>query len=144
MDRDWIWHRYEWQSRSAIHAHGVVKLKNDPGIAKLVARVYAGRNLEAKLKDENFVSNKTEQELQNINEIIAESKTAETTVINYANTIVTAFNTRLSSVNLKEAVVPDPHPCSKDITNILHDTEAMDTDYEDLANCVQRHVCRYI
>ena len=27
LDYDWIWHRYEWQSRTAIHAHGVVKLK---------------------------------------------------------------------------------------------------------------------
>jgi hypothetical protein len=33
LDYEWVWHRYEWQSRTAIHAHGVKRLKNDPGIS---------------------------------------------------------------------------------------------------------------
>lgn len=40
---EWMWYPFEWQSRTAIHAHGVVKLKNDPGIANLVTKVYLGR-----------------------------------------------------------------------------------------------------
>jgi hypothetical protein len=39
LDLEWMWFGFEWQSRTAIHAHGVVKLKNDPGIADLVIKV---------------------------------------------------------------------------------------------------------
>ena len=46
LDSVWIWHRYEWQSRTAIDAHGVVKIKKDPGIPRLVATTYTGRLAE--------------------------------------------------------------------------------------------------
>jgi hypothetical protein len=32
LDLEWMLYRFEWQSRTAINAHGVVKLKNDPGL----------------------------------------------------------------------------------------------------------------
>ena len=51
LDLEWMWYRFEWQSRTAIHAHGVVKLKNDPGIADLVTKVYVGRLTVANLED---------------------------------------------------------------------------------------------
>ena len=50
LDYDWIWHRYEWQSRTAIHAHGVAKLKNDPGIIALVSKVYAAKLLQEQIE----------------------------------------------------------------------------------------------
>mgnify|MGYP003345304741 CR=1 FL=1 len=43
LDIKWIWHRYKWQSKTAIHAHGVLRLKNDPGICDFVEVVYKGR-----------------------------------------------------------------------------------------------------
>ncbi len=48
LDCLWRWHRYEWQNRSTIHAHGCACLKNDPGLIKLTVEVYKGR-LAAKL-----------------------------------------------------------------------------------------------
>ena len=51
LDYDWIWHRYEWQSRTAIHAHGVVNLNNDPGIVDLVATAYKGQLLAKNIAD---------------------------------------------------------------------------------------------
>ena len=46
LDAEWLWYRYEWQSRTAIYAHGVVKFRNQPGLANLVA---SGRLLYYKL-----------------------------------------------------------------------------------------------
>lgn len=40
------WHRFEWQSRSAIHAHGAAKFANDPGIINLTAKAYIGQNAQ--------------------------------------------------------------------------------------------------
>ncbi len=48
LDYEWVWHRYEWQSRTAIHAHGVKRLKYDPGISDLFLIVYKDRLAEKK------------------------------------------------------------------------------------------------
>ena len=37
---EWRWHRYEWQSRTSIHAHGAARFKNDPGLIELTKEVY--------------------------------------------------------------------------------------------------------
>jgi len=39
----WIYYRYERQSRDAIHLHGVFRLKNDPRIAALTSLVFNGK-----------------------------------------------------------------------------------------------------
>ncbi len=39
---EWRWHRYEWQSRNSIHAHGTARLKNDPGLVELCTKAYKG------------------------------------------------------------------------------------------------------
>jgi hypothetical protein len=51
-----MWYRFEWQSRTAIHAHGVAKLKNDPGIADLVIKVYVGRLMAQNLADPQYAA----------------------------------------------------------------------------------------
>ena len=71
-----------------------------------------------------------------------EGRAAEEKVIHYADTLQTAMNSREEPVDPLNAVVPDPHPCSIDPTSIMTNQEAMDEDYQTLANCVQRHVCR--
>ncbi len=54
----------------------------------------------------------------------------ERTVCNYADTLLTAMNTR---VNLISGSVPDPHPCSLD-PNTLRSVDE-DDDYEAIINC---------
>ena len=59
LECDWRWHRFEWQSRTSIHAHGAARLLNDPGLINLTALVYKGRQAEKKIQtlldsDENF------------------------------------------------------------------------------------------
>ncbi len=45
----WRWHRFEWQSRSSIHAHGAAKFANDPGLISLTAKSYAGLKAQEQL-----------------------------------------------------------------------------------------------
>jgi hypothetical protein len=45
LQSDWRWHRYEWQQRTSIHAHGCARFKNDPDIIKLTTIVYEGKKL---------------------------------------------------------------------------------------------------
>ena len=43
MGCDWGWHRFEYQSRTAIHAYGCARFKNDPGLIELTKKAYVGR-----------------------------------------------------------------------------------------------------
>jgi len=140
LDYEWIWHRYEWQSRTAIHAHGVVRLKNDPGLTDLVETVYKGRLCSENLKRPDFLINHSEEQLSKFRQIVQDGLDCEKRVIAYANTLLTAMNPR--EVRNVDAVVPNPHPCSIDMTEIIDDDDAMNVHYEALVNCVQRHVCR--
>lgn len=36
LGAEWHWYHFEYQARGSTHAHGCVKLKNDPGICKLI------------------------------------------------------------------------------------------------------------
>ena len=49
LDSGWIWNCYEWQSRTTIHSHGVVKFKNEPGLPRLVAPTYSERLADEKM-----------------------------------------------------------------------------------------------
>jgi hypothetical protein len=142
LDLEWFWYRFEWQSRTAIHAHGVVKLKNDPGIADLMIKVYAGRLMAQKLADPQYTANLSEQDVQEKQDLVEAGILAELKVLKYADTLLCACNTRSDPVNPFNAEVPVPHPCSSNVSSILNDGAAMDDFYERLANCVQRHVCR--
>jgi hypothetical protein len=62
LDCEWRWHRYEWQSRSAIHAHGAVRFKNDPGLIKLTTEAYKGRLALKELKEISKSASKSNQD----------------------------------------------------------------------------------
>ena len=131
LNCEWRWLRYEWQSRSTIHAHGAAKFRNDPGLRDKTANVYQGRKAEELIKKDG-ISEITKNKL---NEIINLGKVDEKIIIDYTNTLLTAFNPRTEE---QEQVVPDPHPCSID-QNEVDDRPKL---YEALINCCQRHVCR--
>lgn len=46
LDSAWIWFRYEWQMRGAIHVHGMVRLKSDPDLVALSKLAVIGRKSE--------------------------------------------------------------------------------------------------
>ena len=135
LECEWRWHRYEWQSRTSIHAHGAARFKNDPGLIELTKKVYQGRLLEKALSENKLNST---DEISQAEIKIKEGVEAEKIVIQYSNTLLTCMNTRLINGQLNFDGVPDPHPCS--LRNI--NSGDSNSDYEELANCVQRHVCR--
>ena len=133
LECEWRWHRFEWQSRSSIHAHGAAKFKNDPGLIKLTNNVYLGRKALEKIETVNNEEDKIK--LKNIIDIGIQS---ETTVINYTDTILTAINPRTDDI--PSDIVDEVHICSKSYLEI--NEEDKDKDYEEIINCCQRHVCR--
>jgi hypothetical protein len=133
LECEWRWHRYEWQSRNAIHAHGAARFKNDPGLVQLTTKVYASR-----LAQESSIGRvfQNTTEIQILEDLINEGVEAEKIIINYTETLLTANNTRSDQV--QEHSIPEPHPCglrTKDVQNF-------EKDYEEIINCCQRHVCR--
>jgi hypothetical protein len=135
LDADWRWHRYEWQVRTSIHAHGAVRFKNDPGIVELTTLVYESKMIQAKYfpLNESDINKETEYL-----DLIERGQLAEIRINTYVDTLITALNpkTDLSQI----PVVPDPHPCCIDIC--LLDPNQYDDDYLQIVNCCQRHICR--
>ena len=105
LDFEWIWHRYEWQSRTAIHAHGVVRLKNDPGISDLVAIVYKGRLAAENLKRPDFLISHNDEQLNRFRQMVSDGEAAKDRVIKYADTLQTAINPKTDQQ--AENCVPD-------------------------------------
>jgi len=60
MQRTWIWYRFEFQMRGKVHLHGMLRLKDDPGLAGLGSEVISGRKALHKLimiRDEKYNCN---------------------------------------------------------------------------------------
>jgi hypothetical protein len=133
LECEWRWHRYEWQHRTVIHGHGMARLKNDPNLINLASKVYIGREL---LKNQPLVLTETDNpNYQNYLNIINEYKQAEKIIIEYADTLITAWNNKMDS-NDK---LNEQHPCSQNIET-LNENE-LDSDYNNLINSCQRHKC---
>ena len=64
FDSECIWHRCERQSRTAVHARGVVKLKNNPGILRLVATTYSGRLAKEQTEDNSVLNRYYSEQLK--------------------------------------------------------------------------------
>ncbi|CAF0924282.1 unnamed protein product [Brachionus calyciflorus] len=127
LDCERRWHRFEWQSRSAIHVHGAVKLKNDPDLVKLTTQVYIGRLAEKKLENKMY---DTEEIYNQLVDDIEKSKESEYIIITYTDTLISAMNPRTEFV---ENCVPNPHPCSIKTSNV--NVDDLEKDYENLINC---------
>jgi hypothetical protein len=67
------WHRYEWRSRSSIHAQRFARLSNDPGLIKLTALVYIGRLAAKKLDNSTDLNASDKNKLFNDVQIGIES-----------------------------------------------------------------------
>ena len=125
----WHWYRYEYAvQRGSIHCHGVAKLKNDPGLCELTEVAMKGF-LAAQLKYETkgTLSN---QELQNIDNLVINGKDAEQLVCRYVDFLMSTWN----------PCTPDErnyHPCQASYLSLQ--SKDMERDYVDLLNSVQRH-----
>ncbi len=118
-----------------------LSIKNDPGIVDLVERVYKGHLSAEKMKNVDAVNGMPQGQLDLHYAAISEGEEAEQRVISYVDWLQTATNPRpLGGDNRPE--VPDPHPCSVDMTKVISDPEKRESQYIELCNCVQKHICR--
>lgn len=53
IELEWNWYRIEYQGRGAPHVHGCLRLKRDPGIAKLSKTILHGRLASIQLQKNN-------------------------------------------------------------------------------------------
>lgn len=70
VDAEWHWYRFEYQARGSIHCHGVAKLKNDPGLCKLLEKALNGYLAEISL------SNAEQADLPELNQQTLDGKEA--------------------------------------------------------------------
>lgn len=120
LDAEWHWFRYEYQARGSTHAHGCAKLRNDPGLCKLVAAAALGWQEEMLAME---VPNQ---------HIITYGIQAKHAAIKYVDWLVTTLNTCIPDETWR---LPSPHPC----TQKFDDMPQPEADYQSLVNCVQRH-----
>ena len=136
LECQWIWLRYENQGRGTIHAHMMVRLKNDPDLIELCEQVRKGRDSSNQLqeKDEDL----TDEEITLHKLIVAKGLKAENEVINFCDTLITTMNPLSPDDREKfDTARGRLHPCAKSALNLSDDQ--VQQDYIDLINSVQRH-----
>jgi DNA replication protein DnaC len=156
LDKEWDWNRYEFQHRGSIHLHGFKKLKNDPGLSYLAELACEGKHCERLLKA-GKLGKYTKDELQ---KAIALGKACEGVICMYSDWLHTCWNKASYTNGGREAKdVPirgwskrkkQQHPSEYLYTgkdgsfyNVKGDNPreeaALDKDYYDLLNFVERH-----
>ena len=121
LDAEWHWYRLEYQARGSTHAHGCVKLKNDPGICTLVTKAATAWLTQQDNPDDASTS-----------DLIQEGEEAKTAVLQYADWLVTTCNMALPDEFWR---LPNPHPCAVSVDEVSD----LERDYCDLVNTIQRH-----
>ena len=129
LDADWYWYRYEYQARGSTHAHGCAKLKNDPGLCKLVTSAAIGW-VEQNVLDKALLNNLHIPQNQHI---ILYGQYAKKQAVAYVDWLVTTVN---NSIPDSYWTSPQPHPCSIKFNEVQTNAEE---DYCNLVNTVQRH-----
>ena len=125
LNAEWYWFRYEYQARGSTHAHGCVKLKNDPGLCELVKVAALGWMEEKANKTNNMEPHHNQH-------VILCGQQAKQRAIAYADWLVTTIN---DSIPNGHWTLPQPHPCTISLTDVPN----LDEDYTNLVSTVQRH-----
>ena len=98
MSAEWKWLRFEWQARGSIHAHGCVKVSNDPGLCSLVKTAAQGWKLEQILRCREQHPSYHQMSNDFIPQIEAGHQAQETVKV-YVNWLVTTINDALPQDN---------------------------------------------
>ena len=109
LDAQYYWYRIEYQARGSAHAHGCAcaRLKNDPGICRLVNLAAEGWMAEQELNAMEQTSTWRHQDLQ---DKIDEGLRAKQTAIQYIDWLVTTRHCPgLSSIWASQKELPDAH-----------------------------------
>jgi len=133
LNAEWHWYRFEFAvMRGSIHCHRLAKLKNHPGVCDLTAPALKGFLARKTIKENANIENVEQINFEND---VKNGKEAESQICEYVDSLMTAVNPINGPV--EEFVKLSIHPCKKRLQEIPQ--EELESDYIDLANCVQRH-----
>ena len=104
----------------------------------MVAPTYSERLADEQLENVSALNRDYSEQLQAIS---IHGKLAEQRVSTYADTLLTAMNSRPRFV-ADFVTVPDHHPCTKNKLEFLDNPDSLDADSLELPDCCQRHICR--
>ena len=124
-DLDWLWWRTEYQSRGSAHAHGCVRLKNQPDVDLLYRNAVRGREEGATVAEQS-------SGLQ-----------AEQDICMMANKFSVAIATDLAADALSDqrdpVVTSEPHRAPHPASYVCFDVVAENIRVAELLNAAQRH-----
>jgi hypothetical protein len=125
----WLWYRFEWQHRGAIHVHGLLRMGGMPDTYELSRKCITGHVLSLK-------SNPTADEML----LIEEGQDAEEILKSLYDEYVNCDTLYSSSINeiCNNANVNAPRPQSLKASDITHKED----DLQSLIVSLQRHVCK--
>lgn len=132
LGAEWHWYRFEYQARGSTHAHGCAKIKNDPGLCKLIQKAAAAWSLSEEEVGSNSSSRDEPLPTTLRDQILLEGQESTAAALEYIDWLVTTCNNAMPDDYWS---IPDPHPCSIPTENVLD----LDEDYSNLINTVQRH-----
>ena len=122
LNAEWHWYRIEYQAHGSTHAHGCAKLKNEPGICKLVEKAAKGWAISNDITIKNIPQFQSETDKA---QFLLEAEEAKSVVLKYAGWLVTTCNEAMPNDSWN---LPSPHPCAVS----LHNVTDLDEDYRNL------------
>ena len=127
----WYWMRYEWQSRGAIHVHGMIRMGQAPDTYKLAENAIAGHIISA-----NNIQPFTLDDVEQISLGLASSQL----LIEFYDSLVCTD----APIKYNEYLPPNHSlPIRKMPMKVKHsDVVDHEVDLIDLTMCLQRHICK--
>ena len=133
LKADWHWYQFEYASRGSIHCHGLAKLKTDPDLIALTGVALRGYLCEAEKSNNVDLS---AEEVEQLYIEIREGHLASKSVCDYVDSLLTTLNPVESLIWEK----PKRHVCKDEIDDVIKN-DKLGSDYINLVNSVQKHVC---
>lgn len=125
----WLWYRFEWQHRGAIHVHGLLRMGNMPDTYALANKCIAGHSLKSK-------KNPSTEEIK----LIQDGKLAEKELTNLYDALVSCDTTQSNSIAVTCNALNQNAQRPQSIK--FSSVDDQDADLESLITGLQRHICR--
>ena len=170
LEMKWFWYRVEYQKRGTAHIHGCVRLKDDPGLTALSAKVRKGRMADRRLVADgdnpripametdgdvwikSAEKPSTPDEKQNLIRDVEKGQEAHRAIMCFHDWLLTtrhpspprdATENNRREDTMFQQTDTNAHPSSVPLQDFVHGTDAFRSQqYCQLINAVQRHKCQ--
>lgn len=123
----WLWYRFEWQNRGAIHVHGLLRMGNIPDTCELANNCIRG----------HILSRKKNQSLIEKEEII-KGLNCEAELIGIFDEFVNCDTKMAETMNINALDQTKQKPHAMKFSEVLNHAE----DEQNLITTLQRHTCK--